>query len=193
MKKWWQNTNRGIVLLLVVLFAVGVYIFIDAMNIRKEKKIVKDLASQYASESSSMYSFPADLDFWSWNGFDITELMPAIHEQAEPLKHYFYDNETVQMQETNKFIYFFRDCFDMQLCPVSANKQVTDIEIQEIYNGSSTVRVTSKTTVEYIEKSGKKIINEMVTDDTLVFLKINGEWKLVKADSSLNDYAGVIF
>ena len=190
MKKWWQNTNRGVLLLLVVLFAVAIYLVCDAINIRKEKKTVKDLASQYAIESSCMYSFPSGLDYWSWNGFDITDLIPAIHNQAEPLKHYFYDNETVQEQETDKFVYFFRYCFDRQLCPVSATKQITDIKFHEIYNGSASITVYSKTTVEFLDAGGKKVVNEMDSDDTLSFLKINGEWKIVKADCSLNNYEG---
>ena len=62
MKKWWQNINRGILLLIVVLLGLSVYLLVDEANTRKEKKAVRELASEYARESSCLYQFPSGSD-----------------------------------------------------------------------------------------------------------------------------------
>ena len=189
MKKWWQNINRGILLLIVVLLGLSVYLLVDAANTRKEKKVVRELSSEYARESSCLYQFPSGSDFWSWNGLDSDEILPALLSQAEPLNRFFCDNEAVRKNEISKCWTFFRESFFMQMCPLSVTKTPVEIKISEIYNGSASVSVYSRTTIEYTDKNGKQTMNEIDTTDSLVFHHIDGEWKLVKADSTRNEFS----
>ena len=58
MKKWWQHVNRGIILLLAVIIAVVSYLVSDSIHNSRERKEVKEIASQYIIDSSPLFIAP---------------------------------------------------------------------------------------------------------------------------------------
>ena len=190
MIKWWQKTNRGIILLLAVLLSVSIYLVIDAVNAKKERTKLTDLSSQYITESSLLFTYPEELDFWTKNAILPENLFPALSAQADPIKHYFCDNEAVIEQEIEESYSFFKKYYESEHCPRVCTRTPYKIEIKELYHDSATVYVYSRTSVEYSDLSGKRYSDESDTMDTLFFLKLNGEWKLINSDSAMNEYFG---
>ena len=68
MKKWWQQVNRGLLLLALVVLAVSVYLIIDSANIKKDKAAIKELSEQFITESSAYFICPSDFEFWEQEG-----------------------------------------------------------------------------------------------------------------------------
>jgi len=185
MKKWWKNVNRGLLLLLIVIIAVVTYLIADSIHNNKEKKVIREIASQYISDSSSLFSTPEDFDFFSWNGAYSESLSEALYSRAKPLEHYYVDNEIVLHQEIDKCQEFFMYYFSLQVSPVSCTRTPAKIEISQLYNGSATVIVSTVSKIEYTSPDGSRGVDERKSTDTLQFLHTDGEWRLVQVDSGL--------
>lgn len=190
MKKWWQNVNRGILLLFIVIIAVVSYLVSDSIQNSHEKKMLKEIASQYVVDSSPLFITPKDFDFFSWNSIDSETLLPAIHSQASSVAHYFVDNEMVRNQAFDRSFDYFCNYSSLRRRPENCTRVPLSVEITQLYNGSATVIVHSTTKIDYLEEDGSIGFEERVCDDELRFLYIDGEWKLVHTDSNLNYYSG---
>ena len=136
MKKWWQNVNRGILLLLILIIAVVSYLVSDSIHNSKERKAIKEIATQYVIDSSPLYITPSDFDFFSWNSIDSDTLLPEIHSQAGSLSHYFVDNELVRNQAFDQSFDFFRYYSSLKRRPEKCTRVPESVEILELYNGS---------------------------------------------------------
>ena len=193
MKKWWQNINRGILLLIIAIIAVTSYLISDSIKTKNEKAKLKEITTQFASDSSILFAFPQDIDFFSWDGMESDNLRPAMYSQTESLNHYFCDNEVIRKQEIDKSQLFFRNYYERQLCPISCTRSLVRIEINEIYNGSATISLFTENKIDYKDQDGKKGYAEIEATDTLVLLKIDGQWKIIKLDSTLTEYEGSVY
>ena len=180
MKKWWQQVNRGLLLLALAVLAVSVYLIIYAAEIKKDKKVVKEISEQFISDSSVYFICPSDLDFWAED-----ELSSSMSAQLEPVSSYYCENDAVRDMQIKYYFSFFATTRENQICPVNCVRKPLKVDIEEIYNGSATVVVNTQTTMEY-KKEDETMLSEVFTsDETLTFLKQDGEWKLVSVTSNV--------
>ena len=193
MKKRWQHVNRGILLLLAVIIAVVSYLVSDSIHNSRERKEVKEIASQYIIDSYPLFITPSDFDFFFWNSIDSDTLLPAVHSQAGSLSHYFADNELVRNQAFDQSFDFFRYYSSLKMRPDKCTRVPESVEILELYNGSASVVVRSTTKIDFINEDGTITYEELATQDDLQFLYTDGEWKLVQTKSNLNIQSGYEF
>ncbi|MBO4650451.1 MAG: hypothetical protein IK109_00390 [Clostridiales bacterium] len=185
MKKWWQQVNRGLLLLALAVLAVSVYLIIYAAEIKKDKKVVKEISEQFISDSSVYFICPSDLDFWAQEEFTEDELSSSMSAQLEPVSSYYCENDAVRDMQIKYYFSFFATTRENQICPVNCVRKPLKVDIEEIYNGSATVVVNTQTTMEY-KKEDETMLSEVFTsDETLTFLKQDGEWKLVSVTSNV--------
>ncbi len=186
MKKLWQHMNRGLLLLFVAILAVSTYLLIDNAQTKKDKAKIKDISEQFINESSVYFVCPSEPQFWEqgqWTEEALASLMTAATNKMES---FFCENEAVRHAQVKYFFPFFDNCRANQLCPVNCTRTPLLIEISEIYNGSATVFVSTQTTVEFIKEDGSRVSQVYTSNETLLFLKQETEWKLVSAEIHLD-------
>ena len=183
MKKWISQVNRGIILLLAVVLGVAIYIFADTLKANKHRTVLRDLAIQYTYDSSILYTFPQDLDLNSTKIRDV--LLPSLYEKAEPIYHYFCNNDTVRHAQVDATYNYMYVSFISDMIPVSCSRTVTKVEVEEIYRGSATVCVYSNAVIEFQDSEGKRSTREAQVQDILLFVYQDGEWKIANDSCDL--------
>lgn len=185
MKKWWQQVNRGLLLLALVVLAVSVYLIIESANIKKDKAAIKELSKQFITESSAYFICPSDFEFWEQEEFTEESLSKAMASQLAPVSSYYCENEAVRNMQINYYFRFFASTRENQICPVNCVRKPLKIDIKEIYNDSATVVVNTQTTMDYMTEDENRMSEVITSDETLLFLKQDGEWKLVSVKSNV--------
>ena len=185
MKKWWQQVNRGLLLLALAVLAVIVYLLIDNAELKKDRKTVIEISEQFITDSSLYFSCPSDFDFWAQEEFSEDELMDAMSAQIAPMSSYFCENDAVRKMQINYFYPFFSSVRTNQICPVNCSRKPMNIEVKEIYNGSATVIVTTQSFFDYMKEDETRLTETATSIETLRFLKQDGEWKLVSVNSDM--------
>ena len=99
MKKFWQQINRGLVLLFAVVIGVTIYLIVDSQNKKKQRDELIKLSTMFISDSSRLYEFPEDIDFWDRSNIKQDALLPALYQNATPIYHYFCDNEEARKSQ----------------------------------------------------------------------------------------------
>lgn len=181
MKKWWQHMNRGLLLLFVAVLAVSVYLFIDHAKTKKDKADIIEISKDFISDSSSYFICPDDLDFWGEEELTDEALASLMASQTQNAESYFCENEAVRKNQISYYFPFFEYCRMNQILPSNCTRVPLSVEIQEIYNGSATVIVSTQTTIEYTKQDDSRQTEVSSSEDTLLFLKQGDEWKLVSA------------
>ena len=95
------------------------------------------------------------------------------------------ENEAVRNNQISYYFSFFENCRLNETLPANCTRVPLSIEVRDIYNGSATVVVTTQTTIEYTKEDDSRQTEVTTTEDTLLFLKQEGEWKLVSARSNM--------
>ena len=185
MKKWLSQVNRGIILLLAVVIGVAIYICVETIKTNKQRMILRELAIRYTSDSSILYTFPQTIDYADRSAMTRDALLPVLYKNAEPVYHYFCNNDAVrkaQVDATYNYMYmaYMSDSF-----PISCTRNVTGVEIEEVYRGSATVYVITNTVIEYQDAEGKRSTQESQIQDILLFVYQDGEWKIANVNSDL--------
>ena len=185
MKKWWQQVNRGLLLLALAVLAVSVYLIIDGAQTKKDKVAIKEIAEKFIPESSVYLTCPSGFDFWLQDELDKDSLVSSMSAQVKPLESYYCDNEAVRNSQIDYYFPYFSACRENQICPANCTRKALSVDISEIYNGSATVYVSTQTTVEY-KKEDEALLSEVYTcDEILYFLKQEDGWKLVSVQSNM--------
>ena len=187
MKKWLRQVNRGAILLVIVLLAVFVYLIVDAKNTNKDKKTLTDISEKYIRDSYILYQCPEDLDFWNGEETFYHDLPTLLSTQAEPLNHYFCDNEAVRNEQVSLAGQFYIAFYRAERLPITCTRVPTSIKIEEVYHDSASIYVTVENTFEYVDMAGRQSTFSYTSSDTLSFLKQDGEWKLLVDNSDLNE------
>lgn len=186
MKKWWQQMNRGVLLLFVAVLAVSIYLIFDGAEKKKDKAELEEISAQFISDSSLYFTYPSDETFWkteeALSEDDFADLMSV---QAQSLSSYFCENEAVRDTQLKYYYMFYATSRENRLCPVVCSRIPLKIDVQEIYNDSATVVISTQTTIEFIDEEDSRKNDVVTSDDTLLFLKLEGEWKLVSAQSEI--------
>lgn len=188
MKKRLRNVNRGIVLLGILIIAVAIYLVIYSSNQNKKKAALRALASDYITRSSSLYVFPKPDDFTSIMNGKSDEILDVLYESASPVFPYIADNEAIRKELVAKNFNFFGKALDDEHCPITCTRTVEEIQIEECYMDTAIVRVYSVTTFEFRGKDNNVSAADYTTQDIIQFLYIDGTWKIVNVNSSLNEY-----
>jgi len=187
MKKWLRQVNRGAILLVIVLLAVFVYLIVDAKNTNKDRKTLTKISEQYIRDSYILYQCPEDLDFWRDEASLVQDLPTLLSTQAEPLNHYFCDNEAVRSEQVSLACQFYISFYRAERLPITCTRVPTSITIEEVYHDSASIYVTVENTFEYVDMDGRQSTFSYTSSDTLSFLKQDGEWKLLIDNSDLNE------
>lgn len=188
MKKWLRNVNRGIVLLGILIIAVAIYLVIYSSNQSKKKAALHDLASDYVTSSSYMYVFPRPEEFISIMNGDSDEMMNILYDSASPVFQYIENNDAIRKELVKKNLVFYGNALNEELCPITCTREVEEVQIEECYMDTATVRVYSQTTFEYKDKKNNISAENYATQDVIQLLYIDGSWKIVNVISSLNEY-----
>ena len=188
MKKWLRNVNRGIVLLGILVIAVAIYLAIYSSEQSKKKASLHDLASNYINQSSAMYVFPKPDEFISIMNGNSDEIMNVLYESASPVFQYIENNEAIRKELVKKNLTFYENALNDEHCPITCTRTVEEIQIEECYMDTATVRVYSMTTFEFRDKDNTISAEDYPTQDIIQLLYIDGSWKIVNVNSSLNDF-----
>ena len=193
MRKWFNQVNRGVLLFIAALLCVAIYLAVDGYRISREKKVLRDLTSQYISDSSILYVFPEGLDFSDRESIRKDTLLPVLYKNAEPIYHYFCDNEAVRKAQVDSTYNYMYGTFVSESKPIACSRSATSIEVIEVYRNSATVIASTQTVFEKEDETGKIVSNEIYLTETLFFLYQDGQWKLVSTESPLNQYEVVFY
>ena len=185
MKKWWQHMNRGLLLLFVAVLAVSVYLLMDHEKTKKDKKAIIEITKEFISDSSAYFTCPDGFDFWGQEELTEESLSSLMAAQTAHVETYFCENEAVRNNQISYYFSFFENCRLNETLPANCTRVPLSIEVRDIYNGSATVVVTTQTTIEYTKEDDSRQTEVTTTEDTLLFLKQEGEWKLVSARSNM--------
>ena len=188
MKKWLRNVNRGIVLLGILVIAVAIYLAIYTSSQNKKKASLRDLATNYVTQSSSMYVFPEPENFVKVMNGKSDEIIDFLYNTASPVFPYIAENEAIRKELVAKNCNFFSNALNDEHCPITCTRTVEGIQIDECYMDKAVVRVFSVTTFEFRDMNNNISAEDYSTEEVLQLFYIDGTWKIVNVMSSLNDF-----